>query len=54
MIPGLVEHKYIVQAWNHEGNVFYQNPKRWDRSISVMPQTFQVPSAGATELLPLG
>ena len=54
MIPVLVENKYIVQAWNHEGSVLYQNPKGWDRSISLMPQQIQVPPADATELLPPG
>ena len=54
LIPGLVEKKYIVQAWDHEGSVLFQNPKGWDRSISLMPRKFQVPPADATSLPPPG
>ena len=54
LIIGLVEKKYIVQAWNHEGIVLFNEPRGWDRSIASMPRKFQVPPTDAASLPPPG
>ena len=54
MMPSLVEKKYIIQVWNHEGIMLYHDPKRWDRSIAVMAQKYQEPPRDATTLPPPG
>ena len=50
MIPALVEKRYIIQIWDHNGTVIYHDKNGWDRSIEVMRLKYPEPPLDATSL----